>query len=193
MHHKYFLIFISLLLSGDLFGQIEIGDTLYYDQVWDRVEIPDSAEYYKTFIQSDSSSLKEMTYYMGSDKLRKEVNLSSINPIRKEGELLSYFENGNLSFTTFYVNDKETGPLTYYYENGEKQSEFILDPDDRTALGQRLPPRRCQNLFRIVRVDLLHEDILIVRVRRGQSPAQLVGTANQYRWRAGNGTADHAA
>jgi hypothetical protein len=100
-------------------------DTLYYDNNWKGVETKEFATYvaYAAYAKSANFSNKFRIHYAATNELQSEGNFISIDKydatkLVYDGEIKSYYKNGQTHEVTFFKNGIREGSYTRYFENG---------------------------------------------------------------------------
>ena len=93
-------------------------DTLYYNSNW-RDTTSDQASYFRIKIRS-TTGWKVSDYFM-MGKLQMTGQYSDDSFHVRQGEFVWYDSNGIADHRCAYVNNKENGPETYYYDSGQVQ------------------------------------------------------------------------
>ena len=95
--------------------------TYYYGEKWNLLPDSTNARFYKKVIKIPNGY--SVTDYCISNKVQMTGTYSKIKNIDGEdiqnGEFIWYYENGNLSQKTTYVNGKQVGYISEYFENGK--------------------------------------------------------------------------
>lgn len=94
------------------------GEWKYYDPITGLLE---SHTFYDKSIQTD----KYEAFY-SNGKLK---TYSQLKDGKKDGNYISYFQNGNKSSEEFYIKDVQNGEGKNYYKNGKLKSIFFVDND----------------------------------------------------------------
>ena len=127
-------------------GEYPIGEKvkIYFDKDWRPIINIDSALYYRLIKFKEKNiplgrvtdfhitSEKQMTFYSSF------IGLSSIgiDSVINNGVSNYYYKNGNISLTTFYLNNSREGVQTSYHESGKIKSS--QDYIDDLAQGQQI-------------------------------------------------------
>lgn len=99
-------------------------DTLYYDANWKGVESSQFATYYRVlYYPNDPKMPKQVRDYYKNGQLQAEGNFLSIDPYDDsksifDGEMKSYYENGQLGGIRTYSGGKLSGKMILFYPNG---------------------------------------------------------------------------
>ncbi len=115
-------------------------DTIYYDRNWNVISNKTFANYYRFALYPADSSVARYykTYYM-SGELQGEGKFISMNEKEDaknllDGEILSYFKNGNISERCFYAQGTQEGEHTAYYENGNIKEHYTLSDGQKNGI-----------------------------------------------------------
>lgn len=118
--------FIFFIISTKLFSQTAIpaSKITYLDSSW--VESTEDNYKYIRIIEdyfSDKKAYVLKEYY--KSKVLKTIGTSTDKDvIKREGQFVYYYDNGNKKSTVNYQNNKKTGKEFNWYENGNIKSEF---------------------------------------------------------------------
>lgn len=119
------ILFIALLyISSTVYAQERI-DTLYYNRSGLLAQNTLFADYYRIALYpADSTRHKEFKDFYNSGELRKEGYFLSIDSLDDsntlfDGEIRTYFRNGNISEKSHYANRQLHGEYTCYNDNGK--------------------------------------------------------------------------
>lgn len=119
------LRFILLLLVPILsFSQTPISKKIYLDSLWN--ETTEANHKYYRIIKSynlNQDSYKVSDYYK-SGVLQMAGTSKSKDYLSKEGQFISYYENGKRRSITNYTNSRPSGKQFDWYENGQLKSEI---------------------------------------------------------------------
>ncbi|HRG53155.1 MAG TPA: energy transducer TonB [Bacteroidia bacterium] len=139
-------IFLSLFLfnCSGLFAQAVSGltpvtDTLYFGKDWKR-SVKEEAVYYRIISKQDDHYLLVNRYISNNNPQLIAVS-TTIDPPTKNGKAIYFSEAGELQSEGSFVNDKESGPWKFYFENtkisskgnyvnGEADGEWVLFEKD---------------------------------------------------------------
>lgn len=108
---KRIFLLISIITSYAACAQERI-DTLYYNRLGQIAQNAIFADYYRIALYpADSTSHKEFKDFYNSGELRKEGYFISIDSLDDgktvfDGEIRSYFKNGNILEESNYENSK---------------------------------------------------------------------------------------
>ncbi len=121
---KQILFIILLYINGTIYAQENV-DTLYYNRLGKIAANTLFAEYYRIALYpADSTCQKEFKDFYNSGELRKEgyfLSISSFDDSETvfDGEVRSYFRNGNISEKSHYDNGRLHGEYARYNDNGK--------------------------------------------------------------------------
>ncbi|UOQ64338.1 energy transducer TonB [Hymenobacter volaticus] len=110
----------------------------YYDANDVKLSSAENASYKIETVYADSVSGTETMYY-SSGKPRRSVHYKNIKKQLQHGEVVSWYENGNVHAKEKYVNGKRQGELLVYYPNG-KLKRRDLYAQDKFTKGQCFGP-----------------------------------------------------
>lgn len=99
--------------------------TRYYDDQWAETS-KDKATYFADFIR-DGDYYRCTTYWMKTKMVKRKFTQRDTTLGPPIGLQLIYYENGNLSDSTFLKDDK-TQFAYHYFPNGKLNAVFIIDP-----------------------------------------------------------------
>lgn len=122
-----------ILISVKAFSQNESNTNklIYLDSMWN----PSTQENYKytRLIEEYYSNKESYTYkdYYKSGKLKFIAVTLNRDVMINEGQVVSYYENGNKKYTVNYVKDKKSGREYNWYENGNIKSEIDFSEDKK--------------------------------------------------------------
>lgn len=111
---------LFLIISISLFSSIGYGqgsEIIYYDSAWRILDDTAQMKYYQ--VNRKKKDLYFVTYYYKSKKVYMTGTCTSITPKNSwTGMRVSYYENGNKSYSGFFENNTLIGYDTSFYENG---------------------------------------------------------------------------
>lgn len=121
-------------------------DTLYFDSSGDKVKSALQADYYQTLVKENigSNKLIERSYYMNGT-MREEIYYLDLSKKKKEGTQRFWFRNGQLKFSTDWVDNKLHGNVLSYWQNGQLkrsdrfESDKLLSGTCYDSIGQPIP------------------------------------------------------
>ena len=99
-------------------------DTIYYDKGWVRTSIIPFADYYRVVVFPDDSTIRpRFKDYFITGELQGEGQLISIGETADslsvfDGEIISYYKNGQKESVRHYRDGHMEGEQTHYYDNG---------------------------------------------------------------------------
>ena len=121
-------IFLVFLTSLTFYCKAQDYPIVYLDAI-SNVTSKDNAKYYRT-VDKDGDLFNVKVYYIETDKLRMTAICSSINPkLVCEGEVIKYFENGEIEKIESYKEGKPAGLSKSYYSSGRQKSEVLYKED----------------------------------------------------------------
>lgn len=134
MKLRFTLILLLLFLPKIAVSQISKNDKLVYlDSKWQETT-PENNSYYRIIknyrLNQDLYEIKE---YYKSGTIRTEGFSKDKDKFIKEGEVTTYFENGNKKKKGLYSNKVIIGKETEWYENGNKKSEIEYTPEEKES------------------------------------------------------------
>jgi len=135
---KRILLFLSLITSYATYAQERI-DTLYYNRLGLIAQNALLADYYRIALYpADSTGHKEFKDFYNSGELRREGYFQTIDSLDDsktifDGEIQTYFRNGNISEKTNYTNGRLHGEYTCYNDNGTLNSHSFYQEGELTG------------------------------------------------------------
>lgn len=98
-----------------------------------------------TFVACNSNLKKEVVEYYDNGSIKKE-NFYTLSGDKKDViKEIQFYENGSKKLVGHYKNGKKDGKWTFWYVNGEKQSEGYFIQNVRT--GETIVYHENGNLF----------------------------------------------
>lgn len=129
------LLLFALLFSKLLFAQESNDKIIYLDSVW-KETTKDNYNYYRV-IKDYNLEKEEYDFedYYKSGKVQMKGKSETKDYLKETGTVTYYFENGTTKKTVSYEKGKATGKYSEWYENGQKyiEGEFILDEKKPTS------------------------------------------------------------
>lgn len=129
---KKIILFFLLVLSKVAFAQNVQNKIVYLDSLHFETN-PNNYIYYR-IVKDYYVNKKEykFTQYYSSDKIESIGNSTNKDFYIKNGEVVSYYENGNLKSKINYSENQQSGNCSFWYENGNKklEGEFILTKEN---------------------------------------------------------------
>lgn len=103
-------------------------DTTYYNSEDEEVDSIGLAKYYELVYidEMDTNQVVEKEYYL-SGQIKSEVHYNPYSESRRNGIRKEWYENGQIEKDIFYVNDTVDGQLLSYWENGQLKRKDIYD------------------------------------------------------------------
>lgn len=125
---------ILVFLSINAFAQLSKKDKIIFlDSKW-KETTPENHSYTRIIKNYNSKQdLYEVKEFYKSGVLRTEGFSKDKNQFAKEGEIITYFENGNKKEISHYSNKKLVGKEEEWYENGNKKSEIEYTPEEKES------------------------------------------------------------
>lgn len=122
---------LLLIFSTSLLAQ---KDTIWYDANWNKTD-KKSASYYRPDPVKKDNGYLWIDYYLSGVKQMEAIS-SSLEEETFDGEVIWFYENGNVMQTVNYKNNvldglrknyHESGPLKsqYSYKNGQIEGEWV--------------------------------------------------------------------
>lgn len=118
---------LFLLISTKLFAQStvpSVSKLIYLDSTWAET----TADNYKYTRRIEGYFSKKEKYifkeYYKSSAIKSMGTTLDKDIIKKDGQFVSYYENGNKKSLQIYSNGKKTGKEYNWYENGDIKSEL---------------------------------------------------------------------
>ncbi|TPG39424.1 energy transducer TonB [Flavobacterium pectinovorum] len=135
LSYYYFTIIFFLSISTKSISQtpIAVSKVIYLDSMWAET----SEEKYK-YVRHIEEYYSEKKIYIFRDfyksKALKMISASSDRDIiKKEGQTIYYYENGNKESSVYYSNGKKAGKEYNWYDNGNLKSEIeYFENKDKT-------------------------------------------------------------
>ncbi|HVU56448.1 MAG TPA: TonB family protein [Puia sp.] len=126
-----FLFRLALLLSCCISKMPAIAqDTLYYDVTW-RLTTSDKASYFRTKEKLADGWQVTDRFLTGKPQMTGKYTDDSFHV--RQGEFIWYDSSSKVTRRCTYVNNKEDGPETFYYDNGQIQATGNNKDDDYTG------------------------------------------------------------
>jgi len=121
-----FRIFFFLIISTKIFSQTAVpaGKIIYLDSAW--VESTEDNYKYIRIVEDYFSDKKAyiLKEYYKSKALKMIGSTLDRDVIKKDGQFVYYYENGNKKSTVNYLDNKKSGKEFNWYENGNIKSEL---------------------------------------------------------------------
>lgn len=124
---KRILLFLSLITNCAAYAQ-ERADTLYYNRLGKIAQNALFSDYYRIALYPvDSTGHKEFKDFYNSGELRREGYFRTIDSLDDsktvfEGEIRTYFRNGDIAEKSHYANGRLHGEYTRYNDDGTLSS-----------------------------------------------------------------------
>lgn len=143
MKKETFFIILCLLPTCMAFGQ----DTTYFDYAWKKVSSSKLASYYKIVLhdQADTNRVLE-TIYFKSGQIRTHRNYSNYKDKILDGNLKEWYKNGQLRKDIDYTDGKKNGKLLTYWENGKPKRIDVYE-HDKLVEGKCLNPDGLETFY----------------------------------------------
>lgn len=100
---------------------------VYYDDNWEEIEDKDAAKYYRKAFVDSNKQYWAYDYYLSSNKIQMIGTYKSKRYKNRHGNFVYYYENGQKTSEGIIENDKNTGDWHYWYENGKTKSFGSID------------------------------------------------------------------
>ena len=118
---KQFYTYLFLLISSLGFSQTEIVHYFpqYLDTITNQLSKPELKEKYQAII-TNGDTVKDgfyKTYFETSEQIKLDGNYAKGE---KNGDFISYYENGNPKWTRSYQKGIQLGKEVYFYPNGKE-------------------------------------------------------------------------
>lgn len=111
-----------------------INDTTYFDANWNTVlPISSYAKYYRTFERIDGE-LFVHDHYLSNNQIQNRGKVFAVDPLRFQGMVLWYHENGNLSRKAIYQAGIITGDEIVYYPTGNPKDHYRHEKGERLII-----------------------------------------------------------
>lgn len=108
--------------------------TILYDTAWKQVQEEKEAAYYRIILFEAGKPVGKVRDFYTSYQKQWDGYLSSFDPEIKEGEAISYYENGRVESKAFYKQNKMNGPYFYFSKSGVLTSEGTMLNDSSTGV-----------------------------------------------------------
>lgn len=124
---RTFTLFIALFVSGIAFGQkadsiLKNAAATYYFKRGLPIAEKDSAEFVRVISTGIDSASKGLyivkDYYPNGKLMMTGMSITTAYNLKRQGEFISYYPNGNIQSTRSYSKDTLKGTQTYNYPNG---------------------------------------------------------------------------
>jgi len=133
-------VFIFCIISTKLFSQTAtpVGKIVYLDSAW--VESTEDNYKYIRIVEDYFSDKKTyvLKEYYKSKALKMIGSTTDKDIIKREGQFVYYYENGNKKSTVNYLNNKKIGKEFNWYENGNIKSELEYYTDKNNETNYKL-------------------------------------------------------
>lgn len=134
MKLKFTIILLLLFLPKIAVSQTSKNDKLVYlDSKWQETTSENNSYYRVIKNYRLNQDLYEIKEYYKSGAIRTEGYSRDKDKFIKEGEVTTYFENGNKKRKGLYSNKKLIGKESEWYENGNKKSEIEYTPEEKES------------------------------------------------------------
>lgn len=147
---KITLLFIQLMYISSVYSQ-EKTDTIFYNSDWKKINVKESAKYYRIANKTDEG-FKFVDYYIEGgiqctgmtttldsdykvgyfkyyDNLGNIESEGAFNSNQKNGLWKTYNKDGKLRWEIYYSNGKLDGQLISYHANGKQKRSDIYRMD----------------------------------------------------------------
>jgi TonB family protein len=120
---KNYFFLLAYLCTSFAFSQSENDKKVFLDSLF-KETTEENHKYYRIIkdYALDKTSYKMEEYYKSGVKKTEGLINNKIS-LEKEGEFITYYENGNKESSKFFSQYKLTGKEILWYENGNKKSE----------------------------------------------------------------------
>ncbi len=131
MVRKVLLAMTLFLFATTIYAQYRI-DTIYYDKEWVQTQVKPFAEYYRVIITPDDSTIHpRFKDYFINGVLQGEGQIVKLGvPADSltifDGEIVSYYRNGQKENVLHYKYGRLDGEQTHYYDNGLVERQYSL-------------------------------------------------------------------
>lgn len=126
MKHIIAALLIAICFSSPIFAQ-NVGDIIYYDANWKKINSRGDALYYRTIDRKDGNVTYVTDHYINS-KPQMTGGYSSFEPEVREGEFVFYNDQGQMISKTSYKANKLNGN-GQFFSDGKLQSEVYYVDD----------------------------------------------------------------
>ena len=124
------LLLLSFLLN---FSNLQAQDTTFYDTNWKEVKKRKDAKYYG-FFTKEGKLWKAEDHYASNDKLQNTGYYFTKKRKTRTAIWTYYWESGNKSSEYEYKRDERDGPYKEWYENGQLKREGNYKKGEREGL-----------------------------------------------------------
>src|SRR6476659_6303451 len=100
--------------------------TVYYHNNNEVTKSTDSATYYIKFSKLDDGSFAFQRYCM-NHILKEKGTVQNISTLIKEGEIATFYPNGNVMDKTNFIAGLPSGIQTHYFEDGTVNYKIIVN------------------------------------------------------------------
>ncbi len=125
----FFILLIFLSISLDTFSQTSNDNVIYLDSL-SNISTKENHKFYLVIkdVNIDKPEYLFEEYY-ASGKIYAKGSTTNKEDLYENGEIVSFYENGNQKSVLFYEKNRLVGKCTYFYENGKKEleGEYILE------------------------------------------------------------------
>ena len=120
---KLFLLAVLCICLATI--TLPAQDTIFYNSSMKEVKTSDKAAYYAFKIRDKDQPefVIKKVYYM-SDSIQSQERYSILSPEKRDGKYYEWYENGQLSEETDYLNGKSHGKSLKYWESGQLKAEI---------------------------------------------------------------------
>lgn len=126
LYYYYFVIALFSITGTKLFAQTPTGVSklVYLDSMW--AETTEEKHKYVRLIEEYYSDKKIYIFkeFYKSKAIKMISSSLDRDIIRKEGQSVSFYENGTKESSVVYLNGEKTGKEYNWYDNGNLKSEF---------------------------------------------------------------------
>lgn len=138
MKKNIFIIFL-LLISGNLFAQINMVSKKIFLDSLNREATPENYAYTRVITNYSQKSVRYVVtdFYKNGRKKMTGATLDR-DVLKKDGEFIYYYKNGSKESVVNYTEDHKVGKELNWYENQIKKSEKQNLWDPKTKKSQTL-------------------------------------------------------
>jgi antitoxin component YwqK of YwqJK toxin-antitoxin module len=162
---KSFQFFVSLsflFISFDTFSQTTNDNVIYLDSL-SYISNKENCKFYLVIkdVNIDKTEYLFEKYY-ASGKIHSKGSTTNKEELYENGEIVSFYENGNQKSVLFYEKNCLVGKCTYFYENGKKEleGEYVLETKDGESFSSLkiINSFDKNNLQTVINGNGIHED-----------------------------------
>lgn len=136
---KYIFIIFHLLISANLFAQINMVSKKIFLDSLNHETTPENYSYTRVITNYSQKSVRYVVtdFYKNGRKKMTGATLDR-DVLKKDGEFIYYYKNGSKESVVNYAEDHKVGKELNWYENQTKKSEKQNTWDPKTKKSQTL-------------------------------------------------------